>query len=74
VPQLCEVISHPSGIAFEIVDADPRRVKRLLIRPNAAQAANSGTGSGTTSGTGRVGEGDGAAVAGDQEPTTTTRE
>jgi CBS domain containing-hemolysin-like protein len=38
VPQRGEVIAHPSGLEFEITDADPRRVKRLRIRP-ATQAA-----------------------------------
>jgi CBS domain containing-hemolysin-like protein len=33
VPQRGEVISHPAGLEFEITDADPRRVKRLRIRP-----------------------------------------
>ncbi|MBS0409206.1 MAG: HlyC/CorC family transporter [Proteobacteria bacterium] len=33
VPQRGEVISHPAGLEFEVVDADPRRVKRLRIRP-----------------------------------------
>jgi CBS domain containing-hemolysin-like protein len=33
VPQRGEVISHPGGLEFEITDADPRRVKRLRIRP-----------------------------------------
>ena len=33
VPQRGEVISHPAGFEFEITDADPRRVKRLRIRP-----------------------------------------
>jgi CBS domain containing-hemolysin-like protein len=33
VPQRGEVISHPAGLDFEITDADPRRVKRLRIRP-----------------------------------------
>lgn len=33
VPQRGEVISHPCGLDFEITDADPRRVKRLRIRP-----------------------------------------
>ncbi len=32
VPQRGEVISHPSGIEFEVVDADPRRLKKLKIR------------------------------------------
>jgi magnesium and cobalt transporter len=29
VPARGEVINHPAGVEFEIVDADPRRVKRL---------------------------------------------
>jgi CBS domain containing-hemolysin-like protein len=33
VPQRGEVITHPAGLEFEITDADPRRVKRLRIRP-----------------------------------------
>ncbi len=35
VPQRGEVIAHPSGLEFEVTDADPRRVKRLRIRPAA---------------------------------------
>jgi magnesium and cobalt transporter len=36
VPGRGEVIGHPSGIEFEVLDADPRRVKRLRVlnRPN----------------------------------------
>ena len=33
VPQRGEVISHPGGWEFEVTDADPRRVKRLRVRP-----------------------------------------
>jgi CBS domain containing-hemolysin-like protein len=33
VPQRGEVISHPQGFDFEITDADPRRVKRVRVRP-----------------------------------------
>jgi magnesium and cobalt transporter len=38
VPARGEVVRHPAGIEFEVVDADPRRVKRLRIirRPQAA--------------------------------------
>ncbi len=36
VPQRGEVIAHPSGLEFEVTDADPRRVKRLRIRPAVA--------------------------------------
>lgn len=32
VPSRGELVSHPAGIEFEIVDADPRRIKRLRIR------------------------------------------
>ncbi|MBA3810526.1 MAG: HlyC/CorC family transporter [Caulobacteraceae bacterium] len=35
VPQRGEVIAHPAGLDFEVTDADPRRVKRLRIRPAA---------------------------------------
>ncbi len=39
VPARGEVIVHPSGTEFEIVDADPRRVKRLRVcRPDARKA------------------------------------
>lgn len=40
VPARGEVIQHPSGTEFEIVDADPRRIKRVRVRlPQAAKAA-----------------------------------
>lgn len=32
VPLRGELISHPSGLEFEILDADPRRIKRLRLR------------------------------------------
>ncbi|HGG04681.1 MAG TPA: HlyC/CorC family transporter [Aliiroseovarius sp.] len=32
VPARGEVIVHPSGVEYEVVDADPRRIKRLRIR------------------------------------------
>ncbi|MBL9050000.1 MAG: CBS domain-containing protein [Tabrizicola sp.] len=32
VPSRGEVVEHESGVQFEIVDADPRRIKRLRIR------------------------------------------
>jgi CBS domain containing-hemolysin-like protein len=35
VPQRGEVIAHPDGFDFEITDADPRRVKRVRVRPRA---------------------------------------
>jgi magnesium and cobalt transporter len=32
VPTRGQTIAHPSGIIFEVLDADPRRIKRLRIR------------------------------------------
>ena len=32
VPTRGEVVSHPDGPEFEVVDADPRRIKRLRVR------------------------------------------
>ncbi len=31
VPVRGEVISHPSGLEFEVIDAEPRRIKRLRV-------------------------------------------
>ncbi|MBU6373992.1 MAG: hemolysin family protein [Alphaproteobacteria bacterium] len=36
VPQRGEILSHPAGVDIEVVDADPRRVKRLRVRPAAS--------------------------------------
>ncbi len=40
VPARGELIKHPSGIEFEIVEADPRRIRQLRVRglPQAPQA------------------------------------
>jgi CBS domain containing-hemolysin-like protein len=35
VPQRGEVIVHPAGFEFEVMEADPRRIRRLRIRPRA---------------------------------------
>jgi CBS domain containing-hemolysin-like protein len=32
IPERGELIRHPSGIEFEVVDVDPRRIRRLRIR------------------------------------------
>lgn len=32
VPQRGEVVAHPGGYEFEVIDADPRRIKRLRVR------------------------------------------
>ena len=40
VPSRGELIAHPSGLEFQVVEADPRRVKRLCVRrPEAAGEA-----------------------------------
>jgi magnesium and cobalt transporter len=39
VPARGEVIPHESGAEFEVIDADPRRIKRLRVRlPGAGSA------------------------------------
>ncbi|WP_279300435.1 transporter associated domain-containing protein [Mameliella alba] len=44
VPARGEVVPHPAGLDFEVVDADPRRIKRLRVRPsNAARAETAAT-------------------------------
>jgi CBS domain containing-hemolysin-like protein len=42
VPARGETIHHPSGIEFEVLDADPRRVKRLRLRNLPAAATSAG--------------------------------
>ena len=39
VPARGEVVKHPDGPDFEVVDADPRRIKRLRVRLNLARQA-----------------------------------
>lgn len=42
VPARGEIVKHPSGMEFEVVEADPRRIRRLRarwIRPSAEPAA-----------------------------------
>jgi len=38
VPARGEVVTHPSGVEFEVIDADPRRIKRLRVRLPAEAA------------------------------------
>ena len=33
------MIAHPDGLEFEITDADPRRIKRVRVRPTILAAA-----------------------------------
>ena len=43
VPDRGELVEHPpSGITFEVLEADPRRVKRLRVRDAAVRAASPG--------------------------------
>ena len=39
VPARGEVVPHETGAEFEVVDADPRRIKRLRVRLPSAKAA-----------------------------------
>lgn len=41
LPQRGEILRHPAGLDVEIVDADPRRVKRIRIKP-AVEATTHG--------------------------------
>jgi magnesium and cobalt transporter len=38
VPARGEVVRHPEGFEFEVLDADPRRIKRLRVRLNPPPA------------------------------------
>ena len=42
VPTRGELILHSSGVSFEVMEADPRRIKRLRVRrtPSGAEAAD----------------------------------
>ena len=40
VPARGELIRHPSGVEFEVLDADPRRVKKLRVHSPGSTAAN----------------------------------
>ncbi|MDX1485380.1 MAG: hemolysin family protein [Alphaproteobacteria bacterium] len=42
VPARGEIVSHSSGLEFEIIDADPRRIKRVRIRNLSALKTASG--------------------------------
>jgi len=42
VPRRGEVIVHPSGIEFEVLEGDPRRIARLRVRRLPAEAGDRG--------------------------------
>ena len=44
MPTRGEIFTHPAGVEFEIADADPRRVKRVIIRRTAPTSSNSANG------------------------------
>lgn len=52
VPQRGEVVAHPDGgYEFEVLDADPRRIKRVRIRKTAPAQADEIVASGSTAST-----------------------
>lgn len=38
VPQRGEVLSHPSGLDFEVIEADPRKLRKIRIRRRSVDA------------------------------------
>jgi len=42
VPARGEIVHHPDGPDFEVIDADPRRIKRMRVRLNPPVAAANG--------------------------------
>ena len=42
IPERGEVVRHPSGVEFEVLDVDPRRIRRLRVRPSTAAARTTG--------------------------------
>ena len=38
IPERGEVVRHPSGVEFEVLDVDPRRIRRLRVRPPTTSA------------------------------------
>jgi magnesium and cobalt transporter len=45
VPQRGEVIAHPGGLQFEVLDADPRRIKRLRVKSSSGGVGDKGVAS-----------------------------
>jgi magnesium and cobalt transporter len=39
IPERGEVVRHSSGVEFEILDVDPRRIRRLRVRPPTVSSA-----------------------------------
>ena len=51
VPIRGELICHPSGLEFEVLEADPRRIKRLRVRQNEAAVPPESNHTATSGGT-----------------------
>ena len=43
VPERGEVIVHPGGFEFEVTDADPRRVRRVVVRETETPGTDEAT-------------------------------
>jgi CBS domain containing-hemolysin-like protein len=69
VPARGELLRHASGIEFEVIDADPRRIKRLRVRnlpAGAGSVAGASTGASTGASAGaNTGANTGADAAGE---------
>jgi CBS domain containing-hemolysin-like protein len=48
VPVRGEIVRHPAGFEFEVLDADPRRIKRLRINAVQREETDSATGEGAS--------------------------
>jgi CBS domain containing-hemolysin-like protein len=44
LPQRGQILRHPAGFDFEVLDVDPRRVKRVRIKPSAVLVLEAGSG------------------------------
>jgi len=42
LPQRGEIVSDPAGVEFEVLEADPRRIKRLRVKPPSLLPAANG--------------------------------
>ncbi|MDA1131725.1 MAG: hemolysin family protein [Proteobacteria bacterium] len=42
VPMRGEILTHPAGVEFEVLESDPRRVKRVRVRRSPAAALETG--------------------------------
>jgi CBS domain containing-hemolysin-like protein len=48
VPARGEIVAHPSGLEFEVLEADPRRIKRVRVRQRPSAPAAGGEPDATT--------------------------